>query len=84
MKILIFGGSGMLGHRLWIELSKKHDTYVTIRRNKNIFPDLDVFPREKIRTNVEANYFDQVTRAVASIQPDLVINCIGLIKQMGH
>ena len=84
MKVLIFGGSGMLGHRLWIELSKKHDTYVTIRRNKNIFPNLDVFPREKIRTNVEANYFDQITRAVASIQPDLVINCIGLIKQMGH
>ena len=52
MKILIFGGSGMLGHRLWIELSKKHETYVTIRNNENIFPNLDVFPSEKIRKNV--------------------------------
>jgi dTDP-4-dehydrorhamnose reductase len=33
---------------------------------------------------VDASNFDQVTRALASIQPDLVINCIGLIKQMGH
>lgn len=84
MKILIFGGSGMLGHRLWIELSKEHNTYVTIRKNKNIFPDLEMFPKDKIRFNVEANYFEDITRAVASIQPDLVINCIGLIKQMGH
>jgi dTDP-4-dehydrorhamnose reductase len=33
---------------------------------------------------VDALNFDQVIRAFASIQPDLVINCIGLIKQMGH
>jgi dTDP-4-dehydrorhamnose reductase len=84
LKILIFGGSGMLGHRLWIELSKEHDTYVTIRKNRNIFPHLEIFPENKIRYNVEANYIEDITRAVASIQPDLVINCIGLIKQMGH
>ena len=74
----------MLGHRLWIELSKEHDTYVTIRKNRNIFPHLEIFPENKIRYNVEANYIEDITRAVASIQPDLVINCIGLIKQMGH
>jgi dTDP-4-dehydrorhamnose reductase len=84
LKILIFGGSGMLGHRLWIELSKEHDTYVTIRKSRNIFPDREIFPEDKIRFNVEANYIEDITRAVASIQPDLVINCIGLIKQMGH
>jgi dTDP-4-dehydrorhamnose reductase len=33
---------------------------------------------------VDALNFDQVIRAMASIQPDLVINCIGLIKQQGH
>ena len=33
---------------------------------------------------VDALNFDQVIRSLASIEPDLVINCIGLIKQQGH
>jgi dTDP-4-dehydrorhamnose reductase len=84
MKILILGGSGMLGHRLWINLRKEHDVWVTVRGNPNKMPNVPEFSREHIRPNVDALVFDQVTRALASIQPDLVINCIGLIKQHGH
>lgn len=84
MKILILGGSGMLGHRLWINLSKQHETWVTVRGEATEIPEQPEFPRHLIRANVDALYFEQVTRAFASIQPDLVINCIGLIKQMGH
>lgn len=84
MKVLILGGSGMLGHRLWMNLRQEHETWVTIRGNADELPNVKEFPREFIRTNVDALNFDQVTRALASIQPDLVINCIGLIKQMGH
>jgi dTDP-4-dehydrorhamnose reductase len=84
VKILILGGSGMLGHRLWINLRKEHDVWVTIRGDHNPFPQVPEFPREFIRCRVDGMIFDEVTRALASIQPDLVINCIGLIKQMGH
>jgi len=84
MKILILGGSGMLGHRLWINLQKEHEVWVTVRQTFSPFPLRPEFPTNYVRTDVDASNFDQVTRAVASIQPDLVINCIGLIKQMGH
>lgn len=84
MKILILGGSGMLGHRLWINLRKEHEVWVTVRQTSSPFPDCPEFPAHYVRTDVDASNFDQVTRALASIQPDLVINCIGLIKQMGH
>lgn len=84
MKILILGGSGMLGHRLWINLRKEHEVWVTVRQVSSPFPTHPDFPGAYIRTDVDASNFDQVTRALASIQPDLVINCIGLIKQMGH
>jgi dTDP-4-dehydrorhamnose reductase len=84
MKILILGGSGMLGHRLWINLREKHDVWVTVRGDHNPFPIVSEFPEDHIRYRVDGLYFDEVTRALASIQPDLVINCIGLIKQMGH
>jgi dTDP-4-dehydrorhamnose reductase len=84
MKILILGGSGMLGHCLWINLSKKHETWVTVRGNGSEIPEVPGFPRQYIRPLVDALNFDQIIRAMASIQPDLVINCIGLIKQQGH
>ena len=84
MKILILGGQGMLGHRLWINLRKEHEVWVTIRQASSPFPDCHEFPSQYVRPGVDASNFDQVTRALASIQPDLVINCIGLIKQMGH
>jgi dTDP-4-dehydrorhamnose reductase len=84
MKILILGGSGMLGHRLWMNLRKEHDVWVTVRGERNPFPGVPEFPEEHIRYRVDGLYFEEVTRALASIQPDLVINCIGLIKQMGH
>ena len=84
MKILILGGSGMLGHRLWINLQKEHEVWVTVRQTSSPFPSRLEFPTKYVRTDVDASNFDQVTRALASIQPDIVINCIGLIKQMGH
>ena len=84
MKILVLGGSGMLGHRLWIHLQKQHQVWVTIRGEVDSIPNVSEFPRENIRTDVDGRAFDQVTRALAAIQPDLIINCIGLIKQLGY
>ena len=71
----------MLGHRLWINLGSVHETYVTVRGDGSQVPNLAEFPRQYMRKNVDALNFDEVTRALASIQPDMVINCIGLIKQ---
>lgn len=81
MKIMILGGSGMLGHRLWMELSKSHDVWVTIRTSESALPDLPGVDRSHIRPNVDVLDFDNVIRAFASIQPDLAINCVGLVKQ---
>lgn len=74
----------MMGHRLWINLRKEHEVWVTVRTNGAEFPNVPEFPQHYVRPMVDALNFDQVIRAVASIQPDMVINCIGLIKQLGH
>ena len=81
MKILILGGSGMLGHRLWLNLNRHHETWVTLRGDGSEIPNLTEFPRKYICPYVDARNFDEITRALTSIQPGLVINCIGLIKQ---
>jgi dTDP-4-dehydrorhamnose reductase len=83
-KVLILGVSGMLGHTLLDKLSglKELDVYGTARnidKGKNIFrPEI----LDKVRNGVDAENFDSINRAMASIQPDIVINCIGLIKQL--
>lgn len=83
-KILIFGVTGMLGHTLFKEMNKNEafDVYGTTRNAsglKNFF-----LPEEmcRIRDNVDADNFDTVIRAIASVQPDIIINCIGIIKQL--
>ena len=81
MKILVLGGSGMLGHRLWVDLSKQHDVWVTVRFDASNLPDLPGVDKSHVRSNVEVLDFDNVIRALASIRPELVINCVGLVKQ---
>ncbi|MDA8235875.1 MAG: SDR family oxidoreductase [Clostridia bacterium] len=83
-KVLILGGTGMLGHTLLINLSKQKDldVYATARTLKGLSQWFSSELIAKIRGDVDADNFDTVIRALASIQPDIVINCIGLIKQL--
>lgn len=84
-RILILGATGMLGHVLfrYLSLTTDYDIYATTR-NLNYIKKY--FPPElagKFKQDpVDADNFDSVIRALASIQPDLVINCIGIVKQL--
>lgn len=74
----------MLGHKLFFELSKNrnYDVYATARQSHGLSR---WFPPEllrKIQCDVDADSFDTVTRVLESVQPEIVINCIGLIKQL--
>jgi dTDP-4-dehydrorhamnose reductase len=84
MKVLLLGGTGMLGHRLWINLQKQHDVWVTVRGEGNPFPAVPQFPSDRIVRRVDALASDDVIGAMGATRPDVVINCIGLIKQMEH
>lgn len=74
----------MLGHALFAHLSnqKNLDIYATSRTKSGLAPWFPKSLANKVRGEVDATNFDKVVRAIASIQPDVVINCIGLIKQL--
>lgn len=74
----------MLGHTLFTQLSLHQglDVYATARNSGGLSRWFSPKIIEKIRLDVDADNFDTVIRALASIQPDIVINCIGLIKQL--
>ena len=85
-KVLVLGVRGMLGHAVFYTLSKKDDLDVfgTVRNQEEFSVLEKVFDAEclkKIRHGVDAGNMDSMRKAVEDIRPDIVINCIGLIKQ---
>ncbi len=83
-RILIFGVTGMLGHTLFKSLSKNSafDVFGTSRNTAGLGKFFSAEELGRVRNLVDADNFDSIMRAMASIQPDIIINCIGLIKQL--
>jgi len=80
MRVLVLGGSGMLGHKLWQVFSPRFDTYVTRRGGEGAPAALGIDPARSVQ-NVSAETFETVIRAVANVRPDVVVNCVGIVKQ---
>jgi len=80
MKVLILGGTGMLGHQLLQVMSSRFDTFVSLRNQSS---RSDLFDRQRVIAGVSAEDFDSVVQAFAKVRPDVVVNCIGVVKQQG-
>jgi dTDP-4-dehydrorhamnose reductase len=83
-KVLILGGTGMLGHVLFRALSKNQKLIVhaTARGTDGLVRAFSKELKQNLLTGIDANDFDGIVRALGSIHPEIVINCIGLIKQL--
>ena len=83
MRILILGGSGMLGHRLWQYLSARlQETFVTIKRSRENYKRFNLFQNiERVIDNIDAMDFYTVQRVLSKVCPDFVFNCIGITKR---
>lgn len=82
MKVLVLGGAGMLGHRLYATLRARHETVVTFRRAAAEYESLGFFDRRDMLERVDALSDDDVKRALGTARPDAVVNCVGIIKQL--
>ena len=85
LRVLILGGTGMLGHRLWMECRDEFETFVTFRRlpiNCSDRPWAKLFDPARTRGGVDATNFESIRQVIDETQPSIVINCIGIIKQL--
>ena len=82
MKILILGGGGMLGHKLVQQWRERFEVWTTVRGNYSAVERFGLFDREKTISFVTAENFDSIIHAFGVVQPDVVVNCIGVIKQL--
>ncbi len=82
MKILILGGSGMLGHKLWQTLAPRFETHVTLRGRAADFGRLGgVFDQSQAVGGLDAESIQGFAKLVQDLRPDVVVNCIGVVKQ---
>jgi dTDP-4-dehydrorhamnose reductase len=82
MRLLILGGAGMLGHKLWQVCRSRFDTWVTVRGLRSAYVPLGLFEPERVVAGVDAFNFDTLVSAMAQVRPEVVVNCIGIIKQV--
>jgi len=82
MRVLILGASGMLGHKLRQVFRDRFDTWATVRSDYRKYLSYDLFDQERLLGGVDVFDFNKVVEAVRTAQPDVVINCIGINKQL--
>jgi dTDP-4-dehydrorhamnose reductase len=85
MRVCILGSGGMLGHMLVRVLSVTHDVYGTSKQEWSATSGLAKFlSREKWIAGVDVRDITTVSDFFKEHQFDVVINCIGVVKQRGH
>ena len=85
MRVCILGSGGMLGHMLVRVLSETHDVYGTSKQEWSTTSSLAKFlSKEKLIAGVDAKDITTISDFFRERQFDVVINCIGIVKQRGH
>lgn len=82
-KILVLGASGMLGSTIFRLFNESDDFDVTgaVRSSSSI--DLfDADLQKLIITDIDADNIESFKTLIHKMQPEVVINCIGLVKQL--
>ena len=82
MKVFVLGGEGMLGHKMWQVLSQRFDTYMTMRQPAKAYSQFEIFDLDRIRGGINCINFDSVVKVIGEIKPDVIVNCIGIVKQV--
>jgi dTDP-4-dehydrorhamnose reductase len=82
MRVLILGGNGMLGHKLVQQLKADFQVSATFRRSPAEEPYADLYGGIQTIDKVEAYDFTSVESAIDASNPEVVINAIGVIKQL--
>ena len=79
-KVLILGANGQLGHRLFLDLSALYPTYGMVRK---LSKNLSFFMSDpaKLLSGYAAEDFPAMEEQIEEIRPDVIVNCIGVIKQ---
>jgi dTDP-4-dehydrorhamnose reductase len=83
MKILVLGATGMLGNAILRFLSEKgdHEVIGAFRNESSALSRL-VSKEIQLISGVNVENHDALSKLISEVRPNIVINCIGLVKQL--
>jgi dTDP-4-dehydrorhamnose reductase len=78
-KILILGGGGTLGHKLWQHLPLKFpETSVSIRKDRNFYAKCGLFTGPNVVDGLDLRDFSNLNSVLDRIKPSVIVNCAGV------
>jgi dTDP-4-dehydrorhamnose reductase len=80
--VLILGATGMLGHKLMQTLSQDYLVTGTVRRNASALKQNPLFSSMNLVGNVRAADINTISQIIEEINPHIIVNCIGIVKQL--
>lgn len=82
MKVLILGASGMLGHKMMQRLDERFEVWGSVRGDAEKARRFKALASARLMGGVSATDLKSVAKALEQVQPQVVINCIGIVKQL--
>ncbi len=82
MRVLVLGGTGMLGHKLVQALQSDFDVWTTTKCDFAQLELYEIFEKAKTLTGIDVASINSLEDAIKNVRPDVVINAIGIIKQL--
>ena len=81
-KVLILGAGGMLGHKA-CQCLNGYEVFGTVRKDVDYYQKFSrVFKDTTLIGHVDVLDHEKLEKTISDINPDVVINCIGIIKQL--
>ena len=83
-KVMVLGGAGMLGHKMFQVLRERFaGTFCTVREDirKAPFDRVELLQGNDVVPGVDVTDFPAIEAILSAFRPEYVVNCVGVIKQ---
>jgi dTDP-4-dehydrorhamnose reductase len=81
MKVLVLGGSGMLGHQLVRQFEGRFEVRSTVRGRLSAYQRYGLYDPQKTYEAVDAEKIETIEKVIAEFRPEVIVNAVGVIKQ---
>jgi dTDP-4-dehydrorhamnose reductase len=84
MRIIILGGNGMIGHKIYQHISKEFsDTWVTLRNKLETYSFSHIYDKQKIIDSIDLSDFQLLKNRLDELKPEIIINACGITIRRG-
>ena len=84
MRILILGGNGMIGHKLYQKISLEYDdTWITLRNNFIDYGYNFIYDSKRVLAMFDLTNFQKLKLELDQLKPNIIINACGITIRRG-